>query len=127
MELLIPSLLPKSVAMSRTSILKPSIRAAAAAVLSIGLLSAANANQPNALSVFPDLPISAIADHADVKAVATRKSVVLTSRLPWLAPVGHRQPQRADVPRSEAVSAWERQQQQFDQEVDRKLIICRGC
>ena len=53
--------------------------------------------------------------------------MVLTSRLPWLAPVGHRQPRRADVPQSEALSAWERQQRQFDQELDRRLIICRGC
>jgi hypothetical protein len=45
--------------------------------------------------------------------------------MPWLAPVGHRQPHRADVPQHEVVSAWE-QQQQFDQELDRKLIICRG-
>ena len=31
------------------------------------------------------------------------------------------------VPQHEAVSVWERQQRQFDQELDRKLIICRGC
>jgi hypothetical protein len=52
---------------------------------------------------------------------------VLTSHLPWLAPVGHRQPHRADVPQSKADSAWERQQHEFDQKLDRKLIICRGC
>ena len=46
---------------------------------------------------------------------------------PWLAPVGHRQPHQADVPKSEAVSAWERRQQQLDHELDRKLIICSGC
>ena len=33
----------------------------------------------------------------------------------------------ADVPQSEAISAWERQQQRFDQELDRSLVICRGC
>jgi hypothetical protein len=52
---------------------------------------------------------------------------VLTTHLPWLAPVGHRQPHQAGVPRHEAVSAWERQQLQADHELDRKLIICRGC
>jgi hypothetical protein len=52
---------------------------------------------------------------------------VLTSHLPWLAPVGHRQPRRADVPQHDAVSAWERQRQQADEDLDRKLIICRGC
>jgi hypothetical protein len=115
--------------MSRTSILNRSIRTAAAALVFVGLLSPANANyRHDSVSVFPDLPISTTADHADAKAaVARSRSLVLTSRLPWLAPVGHRQPHRADVPQSEAVSAWERQQQQFDQELDRKLIICRGC
>jgi hypothetical protein len=127
MELLIPSLLPRSVAMSRISILKRSIRTAAAAVLFVGLLSPANANQPDAVSVLPDLPVSATADHVGVKAAARSPSLELTSRLPWLAPVGHRQPQLADVPKSETASAWERQQQQFDRELDRKLIICRGC
>ena len=51
---------------------------------------------------------------------------VLTSHSPWLAPVGHRQPGRADVPQSELLSAWERQQQDLDVELDRKLVICRG-
>jgi hypothetical protein len=52
---------------------------------------------------------------------------VLTSHSPWLAPIGHRQPARADVPQNEVSSAWERQQQDLDVELDRKLIICRGC
>ena len=52
---------------------------------------------------------------------------VLTSHLPWLAPTGHRQPTRADVPQDEVVSAWERQQVDIDVELDRKLVICRGC
>ena len=53
---------------------------------------------------------------------------VLTSHSPWLAPIGHRQPTRADVPQTEGLSAaWEHQQQDLDVELDRKLIICRGC
>ena len=105
--------------MSRISILKRSISTLIAAFLFVGLLSPANATyQHDAISVFPDLPISATADHV---------SVVPTSHLPWLAPVGHRQPHQADVPRREVVSAWERQQQQAHQELDRKLVICRGC
>jgi len=51
---------------------------------------------------------------------------VLTSHSPWLAPIGHRQPTRADVPQAEILSVWEREQQVFDAELDRKLIICRG-
>jgi hypothetical protein len=52
---------------------------------------------------------------------------VLTSHSPWLAPIGHRQPARADVPQHDVLSAWERQQQDLDVELDRKLLICRGC
>jgi hypothetical protein len=51
----------------------------------------------------------------------------LTSHLPWLAPVGHRQPRQADIAQNEVLSASERDQQQMDDELDRKLIICRGC
>jgi hypothetical protein len=101
---------------SRTSFLKRSL--SAVAVLA-ALLSPANATyRQESIAVFPDLSISAATDRAPI---------VLTSRLPWLAPVGHRQPHQADVPPHEAVSAWEHQQHQFDQELDRKLIICRGC
>ncbi|WMT77015.1 hypothetical protein [Bradyrhizobium sp. Ash2021] len=55
------------------------------------------------------------------------RPVVPTAHSPWLAPIGHRQPARADVPQNEVLSAWERQQQDLDVELDRKLIICRGC
>jgi hypothetical protein len=105
--------------MSRTSIQNRSLRAAAIIAVFSTLLSPANATyRQDAIAVFPDLSISAATGHAPI---------VLTSRLPWLAPVGHRQPHQADVPQQGAVSAWEHQQQQFDQELDRKLIICRGC
>jgi hypothetical protein len=52
---------------------------------------------------------------------------VLTSRLPWLAPTGHRQPTRADVLQDETPSVCEREQQALDVELDRKLVVCRGC
>jgi hypothetical protein len=52
---------------------------------------------------------------------------VLTSQSPLLAPIGHRQPARADVPQDDVLSAWERQRQDLDVELDRKLLICRGC
>jgi hypothetical protein len=52
---------------------------------------------------------------------------VLTSHLPWLAPTGHRQPTRTDEPQDQVLSARERQQQELDAELDRKLVICRGC
>jgi hypothetical protein len=52
---------------------------------------------------------------------------VLTAHSPWLAPTGHRQPTRADVPRGGLLSAWEEEQEVLDAELDRKLVICRGC
>jgi hypothetical protein len=104
--------------MSRV-ILNRSISAAAAVAIFAALLSPANAtDRQDTAAVYPDVSISAAMD---------RGPIVLTSRLPWLAPVGHRQPRQPDVPRHEAVLAWERQQQQVDQELDRKLIICKGC
>jgi hypothetical protein len=48
---------------------------------------------------------------------------VLTSHAPWLAPTGHRQPTAADLPpEAEILSAWERQQQVLDVELDRRLF-----
>ena len=118
--------------MSRNSIPKRSIRTAVAGLVFAGLLSPANASYQHDVVVdFHDLPLIAMADHAGAKdtnpGVAGSGSIVLTSHLPWLAPVGHRQPRRAEVPQSGAVSVWEHQQRQLDHELDRRLIICRGC
>jgi hypothetical protein len=105
--------------MSRTSILNRAVHTAIAGLFFAGLLSPANAtSRHDADAVFPDLTVSATAYYA---------SAELTSHQPWLAPVGHRQPQQADVPQQDAVSAWERGQQQDEQELDRKLVICRRC
>jgi hypothetical protein len=99
--------------------LQRSLSVATAGLIFLGTLSSTHAaQQPDAASVFPDVAINVTPDH---------ESAALTSHLPWLAPVGHRQPRQADVPQDEAVFAWEREQQQADQELDRKLIICRGC
>ncbi|QOZ27974.1 hypothetical protein XH93_33455 [Bradyrhizobium sp. CCBAU 51753] len=43
------------------------------------------------------------------------------------APVGHRQPRRADIPEGSQLSPIELELRRLDEEVDRKLIICRGC
>jgi hypothetical protein len=118
--------------MSRISILRSIRTTATALVFVVALFSPANAGyQHEDVSAFPDLPASAATDQAGGKethsAIARNQSIAPTSRLPWLAPVGHRQPHRADVPQSDVVSAWERQQRQFDQKLDRRLIICRRC
>lgn len=101
--------------MSRTSIRNRALSAAAALVVFSALLSPANATT------------AADVSDGSIGAARIRAPIVLTPRLPWLAPVGHRQPRRADVPQHEAGSAGEQQQRQMDRELDRKLIICRGC
>jgi hypothetical protein len=94
--------------MSRTSILNRSVHVAVAVAISVALLSPANATyRQDTAAVFPDVSTTAAADRAPI---------ALTSRMPWLAPVGHRQLHPADVPQHEAVSAWKHQQQQLYQE-----------
>ena len=46
---------------------------------------------------------------------------------PWPAPVGHRQPRASDIPVNVQLSSAEREAQRLDRELDKKLVICRGC
>jgi hypothetical protein len=117
------------------SILSQSARYAAAIAACIAMINwlspAEAAKQQSSVSVFSDVPVSGVTSDDDSNAAigvpARNRALALTSHLPWRAPIGHRHPQRADVPITESISAWERQQRRFDQELDRKLIICRGC
>lgn len=43
------------------------------------------------------------------------------------APIGHRQPRPSDVPETAQSSSSDSELRRLDQEIDRKLIICRGC
>ena len=43
------------------------------------------------------------------------------------APIGHRQPRRSDVPGSAQASPEDAELQRLDKDIDRRLIICRGC
>jgi hypothetical protein len=113
--------------MSRTSITKTLISMTVAGLVSVALLSPANAsNLQGDTSVDQDSSARATADRAEGTG-SRNPSIVLTSHLPWLAPVGHRQPRPSDLPQDDGLSTWERQQQQLDHELNRKLIICRGC
>ena len=60
-----------------------------------------------------------------VTARAAQSTSVLTSQRPWLAPVGHHQPQRADVPHDEGITARQREQLLHEKMIDRSLNICR--
>jgi hypothetical protein len=49
-----------------------------------------------------------------------------TASLARQAPIGHRQPRAADVLGASS-SALELEQRRQDEQLDRRLIICRGC
>jgi hypothetical protein len=101
----------------------------AAGLVLFGLLSPTTVTAQQRASVATDLSVSATATDGASHAVAAKPdrngTTPLTSHLPWLAPVGHRQPRRADVPQEEACAARARQPFRLDKELDRKLIICR--
>ena len=103
------------------------VRAAGLVLFGLLLPTAAAARQR--ATAVTDLSVSAPATNGARDSVAERPDrngvKPLTSPSPWLAPVGHRQPRRADVPQGEASAARERQQFRLDRELDRKLIICR--
>ncbi len=106
--------------------------AAVAGVVLLGLVSPANATaqQERVSTLTGPLARATATDdnsHAAVVRQNLNDTIALTSHLPWLAPVGHRQPRTSDVPQNEAASSWENQQQQLNEELDRKLVICRGC
>ncbi|MET4220765.1 hypothetical protein ABIB00_005997 [Bradyrhizobium sp. LB14.3] len=105
--------------MTQISTRKRSIRSAFAGVFLAALLSPAYASDRST-------PIDALRD-PPARAAERFASAELTPHRPWLAPIGHHQPRRADAPQSDSLSALEREQQQRDLMRDRKLIICRGC
>jgi hypothetical protein len=43
------------------------------------------------------------------------------------APVGHRQPRQSDVAETTQLSPDDLELRRLDEEIDRKLTICRGC
>jgi hypothetical protein len=49
------------------------------------------------------------------------------ARLVRPAPIGHRQPRAVDILQNTQPSSDELEQRRLDEEIDRKLIICRGC
>lgn len=113
-------------------IVKPSTTYAAvvaAGLVLFGLLSPTAVTAQQSASAVTDLSVSAPATDGARHAVAARPdrngATPLTSYSPWLAPVGHRQPRRADVTQDKASAARERQRYRLDRELDRKLIICR--
>jgi len=110
-----------------------SARYAAAIAICIPLIGEISSTEApvrqDSMSVVPDLLVSGTSDtnRDEISIPARNRALELTSRLPWRAPIGHRQPQQADVPQNPSISEWERQQERLNEEFDRKLIICRRC
>ena len=46
---------------------------------------------------------------------------------PRQAPVGHRQPRISDIPAATQRSPLDRELRRENEQIDRKIIICRGC
>jgi len=84
----------------------------------------------NVRSLVSDAPVDGAAGNAPSVAAATsprNDSDIGIRRLPWQAPVGHRQPKVSDIPRNTQLSVFEAEQRRLDAELDKKLMICRGC
>ncbi|SIO65537.1 hypothetical protein SAMN05443247_10643 [Bradyrhizobium erythrophlei] len=121
--------------MSSISIMKQSaingVLVAAGVALFGSLGPAFAAEKHENVDVVPDLQVNASVEndknYVAIPVPARNRALDLTSQLPWRAPIGHRQPRKADVPSPEVLSTWERQERRLDAELDRKLIICRGC
>jgi len=64
---------------------------------------------------------------AHTTAAITPVNVPISTGLPRQAPVGHRQPRPRDVPEITQLSPIDSELRRLDEEVDRKLTICRGC
>jgi hypothetical protein len=92
--------------------------AVAAAVLLFGSLSQ-NIAHAQQIGLVTSPPV-----HAATTSVRDDANALPLHR-PWPAPVGHRQPRSADVPRDKAFAAWEREQSIQNHRLDRSLIICR--
>jgi hypothetical protein len=107
--------------------------AAATYILMIGCYWPAEASaQQSIVRVYPNPASSSPTAPDDVSAAAIgvparNRALALTSYLPWRAPIGHRQPRRIDVDPDESMSAWERQQNRLNKDLDRKIVICRRC
>jgi hypothetical protein len=100
----------------------------AAGVALFGLLVPANATaQPNELcslsSVLASTPAADSNSDVQVSRSGQESERDLTSHLPWLAPIGHRQPRL--VPPDLSATPRERAQARLNAQLDQKLIICR--
>jgi hypothetical protein len=56
-----------------------------------------------------------------------RADMLAAISFPRVAPVGHRQQRTADIPDTQQTSPIELQLKREDEEIDKKLSICRGC
>lgn len=97
-----------------------------ATVVLFGLLSIATVMAQEMTNPLTDPPVKVAAiGNAAATTPAGNGANAPTSHRPWLAPVGHRQPRRADVPHDEGFAARASEQLLLDKVTDQSLIICR--
>jgi hypothetical protein len=91
------------------------------------LLAASNVKSCGIVSAVP--VVGAAGNTRSVAAAASPRNDadIGIRRLPWRAPVGHRQPKVIDVPGDTRLPAFETEQRRLDAALDKKLVICRGC
>jgi hypothetical protein len=71
-------------------------------------------------------PVLLYAAPAASQSDSQRTGVTQGSGVPQ-APVGHRQPKAADIPKERPKDAADEQREKLDRELDAKLRICRNC
>jgi hypothetical protein len=102
---------------------------AASVALFVWLLPATATAQQNELSppgnVSASTPTTDCSSDLRVAKSGQESARDLTSHLPWLAPVGHRQPRLVDIPPDTSPTTRERAQERLNAQLDQKLVICR--
>jgi hypothetical protein len=88
------------------------------------------ASNVSSYGIVADAPVFGAAGNAPGVAAVTspRHDVDIGIRpMPRQAPIGHRQPKVIDVPGNMQLSPFEAEQRRLDAELNKKLVICRGC
>jgi hypothetical protein len=91
------------------------------------LLAASNVRS---CSIVCAAPVDGADGNAPRVATATsprNDAAIGSRRLPRQAPVDHRQPKIIDIPQNTGLPQFEAEQRRLDAELDKRLVICRGC
>jgi hypothetical protein len=98
----------------------------------IAILCSAIANRVFAHEVIKEPRVQPKDSHSANQGIGSPKSSLrfvgtIKNSTVWLAPVGHRQPRAADIPKSVPDSEETASLERENASVDSKISICRGC